>query len=196
ATDVVYNATAGKFIAAVRSHGLYTSSDGTNWVRLGNQPPVLTSTCSSQANCPIFRGQLAAVPGRDEVYFWFINISGNGSMIDQGIWRSLNGGAWSQISETGLTNCGDSNGCGVSQAFYNLEIAAVPDGNNTTDLYAGAVNLFKCKLPNNQITCSTIDSNLPNAWLNLTHVYGTCSSKAMVHPDEHGLAFAVTGGKA
>ncbi len=196
ATDVAYNATAGKFIAAVRRHGLYSSVDGTNWTRLANQPTVLTSACSAQANCPIYRGQLAVVPGRDEMYMWFIDIDANNNMIDEGIWRSIGGGSWSRISETGLTNCGDSAGCGISQAFYNLEIVALPDGNGVTDLYAGTVNLFKCKLLNSQTTCSTVDANLPNAWLNLTHVYGTCSSKARVHPDEHGIDFAVVGGKA
>ena len=196
ATDVVYDATAGKFVAAVRSHGLYTSTNGTNWTRSASQPPVLTSACSTHVNCPIYRGQLAVVPGRDEVYFWFINIDGNGNMVDEGIWRSINGGSWTQISETGLTNCGEADGCGVSQAFYNLEIAGVPDGTGITDLYAGAVNLFKCKLSNSQTTCSTVDAKLPNSWLNLTHVYGICSSKASVHPDEHGLDFAVINGKA
>jgi hypothetical protein len=41
-----------------------------------------------------------------------------------------------------------------------------------------------------------VDANLPNAWLNLTHVYGICSSKAHVHPDEHGIDFALVNGKA
>jgi hypothetical protein len=129
------------------------------------------------------------------MYLWFISIDAN-NMVDQGIWRSISGGTWSRISETGLTNCGDADGCGVSQAFYNLEITAVPDGNGVTDLYAGAVNLFKCKLLNSQTSCSTVDVNLPSAWLNLTHVYGICSSKAQVHPDEHGMDFALVGGKA
>lgn len=196
ATDVVYNAIAGKFVAIVRGHGLYSSLDGTNWIRPANQPAMLTSSCSAQANCPIYRGQLAVVPGRDEMYLWFINIDSGGNMVDQGIWRSISGGVWNQISEGGLTNCGDADGCGVSQAFYNLEIAALPNGNGVTDLYAGAVNLFKCRLLNSQNSCSTVDANLPNAWLNLTHVYGICSSKAQVHPDEHGLDFALAGGKA
>jgi hypothetical protein len=196
ATDVVYDAVAGKFVAAVRSHGLYSSSDGTNWTRPANQPTPLTSTCSAQVNCPIYRGQLAVVPGRDEMYLWFVNIDNNNNMVDEGIWRSVNGGTWTKISETGLTNCGDSFGCGVLQSFYNLEIAAVPDGSGITDLYAGTINLYKCKLRNNQTTCSTVDANLPNAWLNLTHVYGTCSSKARVHPDEHGMDIAVVSGKA
>jgi hypothetical protein len=196
ATDVVYNAIAGKFVAVVRKHGLYTSTNGTNWTRLASQPTPLTSSCSAQANCPIYRGQLSVVPGRDEMYFWFIDIDTNNYIIDKGIWRSISGGAWIKISETGLTDCGDAEGCGVSRGDYNLEIASIPNGNGVTDLYAGAENLYKCKLLNSQTSCSTIDADLPNSWLNLTHVYGICSDKAQVHPDEHGLDFAVVGGKA
>jgi len=196
ATDVVYNASAGRFIAAVRNHGLYTSSDGTNWTRLASQPTGLTAECSALANCPIYRGQLAVVSGHDEVYFWFMDIDTTGSVVDGGIWRSINSGAWTQISEAGLTNCGDPEGCGASDGFFNLELAAVPDGSGVTDVYAGAANLFKCKLPNNQTACSTVDVNLPNSWLNLTHAFGTCSSKASVHPAQHGLDFTVIGGKA
>lgn len=198
ATDVVYDATAGQFIASVRSHGLYRSTNGTTWTRMTNQPtPLSTANCPAVAapTCPMYRGQLAVVPGRDEVYFWFINIDQSNNIIDEGIWRSINGAAWSRIDETGLTNCGDPLGCGVDQAFYNLEIAAVADGSDT-DIYAGAVNLFKCELASAATTCSTVDANLPNSWLNLTHVYGSCgSSIASVHPDEHGIDFKIVGGK-
>jgi hypothetical protein len=139
----------------------------------------------------MYRGQLSVVPGRNELYFWFTDISDT----DGGIWQSTDGGtSWKQISETGITNCGDSFGCGTIQAFYDLEISAVADG-TATDIYAGTINLYKCKLASGATTCSTVDANLPNSWLNLTHVYGSCSSKASVHPDEHGLDFIVAGGK-
>ena len=197
ATDVVYNAMAGKFFAAIRYHGVYTSTNGTNWTRMANQPAPLTpANCPPVATstCPIYRGQLAVVPGRDEVYFWFVSIDQFNNVVDQGIWRSINGAAWVRIDETGLTTCGDpgNNGCGVEQGYYNLEIAAVPDG-QATDLYAGAVNLFKCQLINSRTTCLTLDPALPNQWINLTHVYG-CSSIASVHPDQHGLDFMLVGG--
>lgn len=196
ATDMAYNAIQGKFVAAVRGHGLYTSLDGTNWTRPANQPAPLTSACSAQENCPIYRGQLAIVSGRDEMYLWFVSLDSNGDAVDQGIWRSISGGAWTQISENGLTNCGDFDGCGAEQGYYNLTLAAVPDGAGVTDLYAGAVNLFKCKLLASATSCSTVDANLPNAWLNLTHAYGFCSSKAQVHPDQHGMDWMVANGKA
>src|SRR5258708_15495857 len=69
------------------------------------------------------------------------------------------------------------------------------DDGTATDIYAGTRNLFKCKLASGATTCSTVDANLPNSWLNLTHVYGTCTSKAGVHPDQHGMDFIVAGGK-
>ncbi|MBZ5549751.1 MAG: hypothetical protein LAO22_17635 [Acidobacteriia bacterium] len=197
ATDVVYDAIGGHFIASIRGHGLYSSVNGTNWTRMATQPtPLSTANCpaaTNSATCPLYRGQLAVVPGRDEVYFWFVNVDSFGNMVDEGIWRSINGAAWTQISETGLTSCGDGFGCGVQQSFYNLEIAAVPDGSTQTDLYAGTINLYKCVLPTNQTTCNTVDANLTNSWLNLTHVYGSCSSKARVHPDQHGIDFVVVG---
>ncbi len=195
ATDVVYNATAGKFFAAIRYHGVYSSTDGTSWTRLTTQPSaVLTLTnCPTAAtsSCPMYRGQLAVVPGRNEMYFWFVDVNDN----DQGIYRSTNGGgAWTKIDETGIAVCGDGFGCGTQQAFYNLEISAVADG-TATDLYAGAVNLFKCKLASGATTCSILDASQGAKWINLTHVYG-CPGIASVHPDEHGLDFAVVGGKA
>src|SRR5437588_7767822 len=62
-TSVVYNAAAGKFFAAVRYHGIYSSSDGINWGRLadGNQPGsgLSTGNCpavtASPSSCPIYR---------------------------------------------------------------------------------------------------------------------------------------------
>ncbi|MGA2155323.1 MAG: hypothetical protein ABSH37_12970 [Bryobacteraceae bacterium] len=119
---------------------------------------------------------------------------------DEGIWQSTNGGAsWTQIPDSGITNCGDSafgpnSGCGVEQGWYNLALAAIPDPappSTGTDVYAGAVNLYKCTLEPGSTTCTQGD------WINLTHVYG-CSplgAPARVHPDQHGIAFMVASGK-
>ena len=127
ATDVVYNAAAGKFFAAIRYHGLYSSTNGTNWTRLASQPNAAALSmvnCPAQipgggSSCPIYRGQLAVVPGRNEMYFWFVSLvsdDGGVDVVDEGIWRSVNGGSsWTQINEAGIANCGDpgGNGCGV-----------------------------------------------------------------------------------
>ena len=207
ATDVVYNAAAGMFFAAIRYHGVYSSTNGMNWTRLASQPnaaALSVANCPAQipgggSSCPIYRGQLAVVPGRNEMYFWFVSLVSDGGgvdVVDEGIWRSVNGGSsWTQINEAGIANCGDpgGNGCGVEDGYYNLDLAATPDG-QATDIYAGAVNLFKCQLSSGASACSTLDPNFPNEWINLTHVYG-CSTIAGMHPDEHGLDFISAGGK-
>jgi hypothetical protein len=195
-TSVVYNATANKFFAAVRFHGVYSSTDGANWTRLAdaNQPGTNLSSSLCPANaaatCLFYRAELAVVPGRNEMYTWVVDVNTNtGSETDGGIWSTLNAGAgaWTQIADSGITNCGDPGGCGVSQGDYNLEILALPNGTTATDLYAGTINLYKCGInspsaPNN--SCS---------FMNLTHVYG-CPSIARVHPDQHHLAGVIVNG--
>lgn len=186
ATAVFYNAAAGEFFAALRYHGFYSSPDGINWTRLTSQPGVglATTACPAQSSgesCPIYRGEIAIVPGRNEMYVWYVDVNDK----DQGIWQSLNGGAtWTQINDVGITNCGDDLGCGTEDGTYNLELAAVPDG-GATDLYAGAINLYKCQITSAVPDCS---GAAPNTFLNLTHAYG-CSSIAEVHPAQHAVAF-------
>jgi hypothetical protein len=190
ATAVVYNAVAGLFYAALRYHGFYSSSDGLNWMRLANQPgPGLnTSACPPNPHstaCPIYRGELAVVPGRSEMYVWYVDANNN----DQGIWTSLDGGnSWTALNESGITNCGDVTGCGTEDGAYNLELAAVPDG-GATDLYAGAVNIYKCQITSFFPTCNG-PSTSSNTFLNLTHAYG-CSSIALVHPAQHAVSFLI-----
>jgi hypothetical protein len=171
ATSVVFNPLAGLFFAAIRFHGFYSSPDGINWSRLANQPgPGLAiSNCPSTApspNCPIYRGEIAVVPGRKEMYVWYVDAADT----DQHIWQSLDAGnSWTPINDTGITNCGDPfAGCGTQQGRYNLELAAVPNG-GATDLYAGAINIYKCQINSAQPTCSGTGAN---QFLNLTHVYG------------------------
>jgi hypothetical protein len=136
------------------------------------------------------------------MYVWVVDVqpdnNGNPAPVDEGIWRTTNGGtSWTQIPDNGITNCGDSafgpdSGCGVEQGWYNLELAAIPNGAGT-DIYAGAVNLYKCTLTGGT-TCAQGD------WINLTHVYGCnpgpLAALAHVHPDQHGIAFMVASGKS
>ena len=192
ATSVVYNAVARQFFAAIRYHGFYTSTDGVNWTRLANQPgatPLSSAACPPQAisnnyTCPIYRGEITVVPGRNEMYVWYIYLSPGGDPVDGGIWKSGNGGAsWTAISTTGITNCGDSYGCGVQQGIYNLALLAVPDGADT-DLYAGAVNIYKCGITSVNPSCASAP------FINLTHVYGCnpIAAPSHVHPDQHAFA--------
>ncbi len=195
ATSVAYNSAAGRFFAAVRYHGFYSSPDGTHWTRLAIQPggPSLSAgACPPQSTsnhyaCPIYRGEITAVPGRNEMYAWYISFASNGGTVDGGIWQSINGGSsWISISDTTITNCGDVDGCGVQQGSYNLDLMAVPNG-SATDLYAGAVNLYKCGITTQNPTCAALP------FMNLTHVYGCdpIGAPAHVHPDQHALAFAI-----
>ena len=207
ATAVIYNASQGAFYAFIRRHGLYSSTDGQHFTRLTTQPAagLASANCPSGSNastCPIYRGEFAVVPGRNEMYVWVVDVqtdnNGNPAPVDEGIWRSSNGGtSWTHIPDNGITNCGDSafgpdySGCGVEQGYYNLELAAVPNAAGT-DIYAGAINLYKCTIASGGTTCTQGD------WINLTHVYG-CSplgAPAHVHPDQHGIAFMVASGKA
>ncbi len=194
ATSVVYNATAGLFFAALRYHGFYSSPDGLNWTRLTNQPgasgTLSTAECPQNyvTTCPIYRGEITVVPGRNEMYVWFVSLDSSGNPIDQGIWQSGNGGAsWAPISDSGIVNCGDFDGCGVQQGLYNLALLAVPNGGTATDLYAGAVNLYKCSISAINPACS----NVP--FLNLTHTYGCdpFGAPAHVHPDQHAMAYVI-----
>jgi hypothetical protein len=189
ASAVVYNSVAGLFFAALRYHGFYSSPDGLNWIRLANQPGAGLTTTACPPNphstaCPIYRGELAVVPGRNEMYVWYVDANNN----DQGVWTTLDGGlTWTPLNESGITNCGDTIGCGTEDGAYNLELAAVPDG-GATDLYAGAVNLYKCQITSFSPTCAGTGQN---TFLNLTHAYG-CSGIARVHPAQHALAFQLT----
>jgi hypothetical protein len=192
ATSVVYNKVAGTFYAAMRYHGIYSSTDAIHWTRLANQPGGLTSAlCPSvhSTGCPIYRAELAVVPGRNEMYTWVVALDSSQNEIDQGIWISTNGGAsWAQIPDTGITNCETTNnGCGVKQGIYNLEVAAVPNGAGT-DLYVGTINLYKCTVLNPASPSCT--------FLNLTHVYGCIptGAPAHVHPDQHALDALVIPG--
>jgi hypothetical protein len=192
ATSVVYNAANNTFYAAMRYHGFYSSTDGITWTRLATQPGsgLTTTACPAilpaTPTCPIYRGEFAVVPGRNEMYVWYVDVN----EADQGIYGTLDGGkTWTTISETGIASCGDPNGCGTQQGAYNLELAAVPDG-GATDLYTGAINLYKCTLANSS-GISTSCTQSGGAWLNLTHVYGCTNpgSIAHVHPDQHAVVF-------
>jgi hypothetical protein len=122
-----------------------------------------------------------------EMYAWYVDAND----FDQGIWKSLDGGAsWVQVNDSGIANCGDLfGGCGTENGADNLALAAVPNG-TATDLYAGAANIYKCTITNAFPSCNGTGKN---TFLNLTHAYG-CSDIAKVHPGQHALDFLVNAG--
>ena len=65
----------------------------------------------------------------------------------------------------------------------HLELAAVPDG-EVTDLYASAVNIYRCRITTATPTC---DHAPPDTFVNLTHAFGcppNLGSIAHVHPNQ------------
>jgi hypothetical protein len=200
-SSVVYNAAAARFFAAIRFHGFYSSLDGINWTRLATQPGngLSAASCPAQAvqpsSCSIYREEIPVVPNRagpsnlGEMYVWYVDAND----VDQGIWKTTNGGAsWVPVNDSGITNCGDLlGGCGTEQGTDSLALAAVPNG-TATDVYAGAINLYKCTITNAVPNCSGTGHN---TFVNLTHVYG-CSDIAKVHPGQHAIDFLVGNGAA
>src|SRR5579885_3589939 len=117
------------------------------------------------------------------MYAWYVDANSQ----DQGIWLSKDGGSsWASLNENGITNCGDQFGCGTAQGTFNLTLLATPNG-SATDLYAGAINLYKCTITSNYPTCNGSGSQ---TFRNLTHVYGcppNFGSIARVHPAQHAM---------
>ena len=185
ATSVIYHSVEHRFYAALRFHGFYSSSDGINWTRLANQPPSVTydlsqANCPTQPtvlpdNCPLYRAELAQVPGRDEMHIWFVD--GSDSPTDEGVYLTRDGGnSWITINTAGIANCGDPVGCGTEDGMYALTLTAVPNGSTATDIYAGSINVYRCRLDSvSNPTCSAAN----NGFVNLTHAYG-CSPWAHI----------------
>jgi hypothetical protein len=198
-TDVVYSPKLDRFFAFIAYHGLYESTDNTaaSWTRLANQPdPTDLTTANCPTNplstaCKAYRGELALQANTGDLYVIFVDINDN----DMGVWKATFDGSgnvtgWTKFSTSAIDSCASTDSeCGTSQGFYNLYLAALPNGSNT-DLYVGAVNLYKCQVTSTNSTCST--------WLNLTHVYDTTcgSSYQTMHPDEHAISWNVGGGSA
>ena len=198
-SDVTYNSVNHTFYSAMAFHGFYSSTDGVNWTRLVRQPGAGLSVAACPANalstCPIIRGEIAVRPGSvNEMYAFYVSVDFTTFQFpDRGVFKSTDGGgSWQAIPIAGITNCGDQFGCGTNdQGIYDLALAAVPNGSGT-DLYAGAINLYKCSITSANPTCAA------TPFLNLTHVYG-CSPVAWVshvHPDQHAIGFAITGGRS
>jgi hypothetical protein len=91
ATAVVWNPVRKVFVAAVRYHGYYQSTDGVTWTRLAAQPGMGLTAALCPTNpvetgsiaCPIFRGALAVNPKTGDTFAWTVDIANQ----DQGLWQ-------------------------------------------------------------------------------------------------------------
>jgi hypothetical protein len=194
ATAVVWNPVRQIFVAAVRFHGYYQSSDGINWVRMAAQPGanLTAANCPTNAGqtgstgCPIFRGTLAVNPQTGDTFAWTVDEFNQ----DQGLWQdqcAITGGACDspnvafarQWNTQALESSTSEGVATIANGDYNLALAAVPAGlgqGEDTRLLAGANDLWKCSLTQG---C---------AWRNTTNAT-TCMS-AQVAEYQHALEWS------
>jgi hypothetical protein len=164
ATSVVWNPVRKLFIAAVRFHGYYQSTDGINWTRMSTQPGsgMSASACptnpsfTGSTNCPIFRGTLAVNPSTGDTFAWTVDLNNQ----DQGLRQdqcSISGGSCSsqavtfgkQWSTSSLESSTTEGPATIVNGSYTLALAAVPAGLGAGQdilLLAGANDLWKCSL--------------------------------------------------
>ncbi|MGA2086648.1 MAG: choice-of-anchor D domain-containing protein, partial [Terracidiphilus sp.] len=190
ATSVVWNPVRQLFVAAVRFHGYYQSTDGVTWTRMAAQPGSGLSTLFCPTNhgaigsidCPIFRGTLAVNPQTGDTFAWTVDIDNQ----DQGLWQdqcAASGGACAnqsiafgkQWNTTALETSTIDGAATIANGEYNLALAAVPSQQDTV-LLAGANDLWKCSLA---MGC---------VWRNTTNA-STCMS-AQVASYQHALAWS------
>ena len=195
ATAVVWNPVRQMFIAAVRFHGYYQSTDGVTFTRMAAQPGTGLSGQMCPANsgqigsidCPLFRGALAVNPETGDTFAWTVDIANQ----DQGIWQDpcaiKNSGAcgnataaFSRQWQTQALETDTPEGpATIASGDYNLTLAAVPyalQQGADTWLLAGATDLWRCSLA---MGC---------VWRNTTNAF-TCMS-AKVAPFQHALAWS------
>ena len=162
ATAVVWNPVRGVFIAAIRHHGFYQSTDGKVFTRLASQPGnngLSVQSCpanpggTGNPDCPIFRGALAVNSVTGDTFAWYVNDYNQ----DQGIWQDVCSpvsGVCSnpvvtvntQVNTTALETSVPLEGpATILNGDYNLALTAVPSGQDTL-LFAGANDLWKCSL--------------------------------------------------
>lgn len=189
ATSVVWNPVRQLFIAAVRFHGYYQSSDGMTWTRISSQPGtgLTTRMCPTNAGaigstaCPIFRGTLAVNPQTGDTFAWTVDIDNQ----DVGLWQDQCGLSAGQCGNSSLSfgkqwdtsvleSNTDQGSATIADGDYTLALAATPS-NQDTILLAGANDLWRCSLA---MGCS---------WRNATNA-DSCMS-AQVAGYQHALAW-------
>jgi hypothetical protein len=191
-TSVVWDPLRAMFYAAVRSHGYYSSPTGVTWTRLTAQPGtnLTTAICPVGANgigsatCPIYRGVLAVQPVTGDLYALTVDANN----LDQGIWQDLcnaSSGACAKPApvfanriDNGALEVG-SGSTAITQGNYNLALNAAPAATNSTNLYAGTVDLYTCAIAAGSSVCTL---------RNTTNALDGCNAPAQVAPAQHGLA--------
>ena len=190
ATSVVWNPVRQVFVAAVRYHGYYQSTDGVTWTRMAAQPGANLTQRLCPTNpggigsiaCPIFRGTLAVNPQSGDTFAWTVDLNNQ----DQGLWQdqcAISGGACSsnavtfarQWNTAALETDTPEGAATILNGDYTLALAAVPSQQDTL-LLAGDDDLWKCSVA---MGC---------VWRNTTNI-ATCAS-AGVGPFEHALAWS------
>ncbi len=173
-TAVVWNPVRQVFVAAVRFHGYYQSTDGVTWTRMAAQPgPGFTAQMCPNNNqegtgsiaCPIFRGALAVNPQTGDTFAWTVDLNNQ----DQGLWQDKCGissgtcgnpaiafaAQWSTAALETSTLQGPAT---IADGNYNLTLAAVPSAQDTL-LLAGANDLWKCSLAMGCVWRNTTNSS-------------------------------------
>jgi hypothetical protein len=190
ATSVVWNPVRQLFVAAVRYHGYYQSTDGVTWTRMAAQPGsgLTTLFCPAKSGsigsieCPILRGTLAVNPLTGDTFAWTVDENNQ----DQGLWQdkcAMSAGActnqnitFAQQWNTAALETNTPDGAAtIANGDYNLALAAVPSQQDTL-LLAGANDVWKCSLA---MGC---------VWRNTTNA-STCMS-AQVAEFQHALAWS------
>jgi hypothetical protein len=192
ATSVVWDALRGRFFAALRSHGYYSSPDGINWTRLTAQPGtnLTTTNCpvgsngTGSANCPIFRGALAVQPLTGDLYALTIDAND----LDQGLWQDLcnatsntcanNAPTFATRIDNGALEVGNGS-TAITQGSYDLALSAASASSNSTLLYVGTVDLYRCAIASGSSICTL---------RNTTNALDGCNAPAMVAASQHTLA--------
>jgi hypothetical protein len=142
ATAVEWNPVRQMFVAAVRFHGYYQSTDGMTWTRMAAQPGVgLTAArlpyefdWDRLDRLPHLRGALAVNPQTGDTFAWTVDLNNQ----DQGLWQdqcAIERGqpapiqtiTFAQQLNTAALETNTAGGAAtIANGDYNLALAAVP----------------------------------------------------------------------
>ena len=162
------------------------------WTRLTTQPGTALTTANcpvgangvGSANCPIYRGSLAVQAATGDLYALTVDANN----LDQGLWQDLcsaSSGSCAKPAPTfanRIDNCALEIGSGstaIAQGSYNLALSAVPAAANSTNLYVGTVDLYRCAIAAGSSSCTL---------RNTTNALDGCNAPAQVAAAQHAIA--------